>query len=245
MLLERDTELVRLDGLLVDAGRGHGRVVFIGGEAGIGKTALIAEFARSVSCGRVAVGRCDSLATPRALGPFLGAGAVLGLDVPIDRDRLLGCLLEHLRSVEGPTLMVVEDAHWADDATIELLAMLGRRAVDLPLLLVVTYREDEATAARPLRRVIGDLVTARTTVWLGLRPLSLDAVRTLATPAGIDADELYRRTGGNPFYVPEALAAPAEEVPTTIRLAVLARAARLEPASRAVLDAVAVVPGRA
>ena len=245
MLLERDAELGRLGALLADACRGHGRVVFIGGEAGIGKTALIGGFAESASGGRVAVGRCDALATPRALGPLLDAAGVLGLDVPADRDGLLGCLLDDLRRCPQSTLLVVEDAHWADHATIELLAMLGRRAVDLPLLLVVTYRDDEVTTEHPLRRVIGDLVTASATVWLGLRPLSLEAVRALAKPLGADADELYERSGGNPFYVTEALADPTEVVPTTVRLAVLAWVVRLGPAARAVVDAVAVVPGRA
>jgi DNA-binding CsgD family transcriptional regulator/tetratricopeptide (TPR) repeat protein len=245
MLLERDAELGRLEALLADAGGGHGRVVFVGGEAGIGKTALVATFAQSACGGRVAVGRCDALATPRALGPFLDAAGVLGLDAPLDRDGLLGCLVGDLRRCTQSTVLVVEDAHWADDATIELVAMLGRRAVDLPLLLVITYREDEVTTEHPLRRVIGDLVTASATVWLGLRPLSLEAVRALAEASGADADLLYERSGGNPFYVTEALAAPTEVVPTTVRLAVLARVARLGPASRAVLDAVAVVPGRA
>lgn len=218
-LLERDAELGRLEGLLADAGRGHGRVVFIGGEAGIGKTALVSTFTRSARRARSAVGRCDALATPRALGPFLDAAAALGLDAPVDRDGLLGGLLVDLRDGRRPTLLVIEDAHWADDATIELLAMLGRRAVDLPLMLVVTYRDEEVTTEHPLRRVIGDLVTASATVWLGLRPLSLDAVRVLAEPLGANADDLYERTGGNPFYLTEALAAPAEDVPTTIRLA--------------------------
>ena len=166
----------------------------------------------------------------------------MGLAAADHRDELLGRLLDALR-VGPPALIVVEDAHWADDATIELIAMLGRRAVDLPLLLVITYREHEVTIEHPLRLVIGDLVTSSATAWLGLGPLSADAVGVLAAEHGVPADELYRRTGGNPFYVTEALAAPAEDVPTTVRMAVLTRAARLPPAARAVLDAVSVVPG--
>ena len=73
----------------------------------------------------------------------------------------------------------------------------------------------------------------------------MTAVGVLAAPHGADADELYERTGGNPFFVTEALASPGEEIPTTVRLAVLARAGRLDAATRAVVDAVAVVPGRA
>jgi DNA-binding CsgD family transcriptional regulator/tetratricopeptide (TPR) repeat protein len=218
--------------------------VFVSGEAGIGKTALLTTFARAVDDARVVVGHCDALATPRALGPFVDASAALGLDPPRDRDGLLRCLLAGIRA-SRPTLLIVEDAHWADDATIELVAMLGRRVDDLPLLLAVTYREDEVAADHPLRVVVGDLLTSSTTALLPLAPLSRDAVAVLAEPIGLPIDDLYARTAGNPFFVTEALAAPGEVLPLSVRLAVLARARRLPPAARAVLDAVAVVPGQA
>ncbi len=244
-LLERDSELARLHGWLIEAVAGHGRTAFVGGEAGIGKSALVSELARSAPPAvRVAVGRCDALQTPRVLGPFLEVASALGLDTTPDRDALLATLLGALRD-GPPTLAVIEDAHWADDTTIELIALLGRRAVDLPLLLVVTYREAEVTADHPLRLVLGDLASASGAVWLGLQPLSLAAVRELAAGTDAPAEEIHQRTGGNPFFVTEALAAPAAAVPTSVRLAVLARAGRLPPTARDVLDAVAIVPGRA
>ena len=226
-LLERDSELARLHGWLIEAVAGHGRTAFVGGEAGIGKSALVSELARSAPPAvRVAVGRCDALQTPRVLGPFLEVASALGLDTMPDRDALLATLLGALRD-GPPTLAVIEDAHWADDTTIELIALLGRRAVDLPLLLVVTYREAEVTADHPLRLVLGDLASASGAVWLGLQPLSLAAVRELAAGTDIPAEEIHQRTGGNPFFVTEALATPAAAVPTSVRLAVLARAGRL------------------
>jgi DNA-binding CsgD family transcriptional regulator/tetratricopeptide (TPR) repeat protein len=243
-LLERDADLARLVGALDDAADGHGRIAFVAGDAGIGKSTVVAEFVAMAGTATTAVGRCDPLATPRALGPFLDVATALGLDAPADRDSLLGTLVDALARA-GPTVIVVEDAHWADDATLEVLAMLGRRAADLPLVLVVTYRDSEVGSDHTLRRVIGDLVTARATIWIGLGPLSPDAVAVLAAPHGADADELYDRTGGNPFFVTEVLASPDEEIPTTVRLAVLARAGRLDQATRAVVDAVSVVPGRA
>ena len=243
-VLERDDELARLKTWLGEADTARGRVVFVGGEAGIGKTTLVTALARDADGARTAIGRCDALRTPRALGPVLEVARALGLDAPDDRDALLGCLLADLRG-RGATLIVVEDAHWADDATVELLAMLGRRAGELPLLLVVTYRDDDVAAHHPLRLVLGDLVTASRTAVLSLQPLSLAAVDALAAPHGLAGEELHRRTGGNPFFVTEALAAPDEDLPSSIRLAVLARAARLDAGARAVLDAVAVVPGRA
>jgi DNA-binding CsgD family transcriptional regulator/tetratricopeptide (TPR) repeat protein len=244
-LLEREVELARLHALLDSAAEGRGRVAFIGGEAGIGKSTLVSSFASEVAgTTRVTVGRCDALATPRALGPFLDVAADLCISTDHDRDALLGQLVANIRR-HGSTVVVIEDAHWADDASIELLAMLGRRVDELPLLLIVTYREDEVTSEHRLRLTIGDLVTAGSTVWLGLAPLSRAGVQGLADQAGVAADDLFDRTGGNPFFVTEALGAPGDDIPTSIRLAVLARAARLERPARSVLDAVSVVPGRA
>ena len=244
-LLERDDELGLLSQWLSDAESGRGRVVFVGGEPGIGKTSLVTTFAAGAHADvRVGFGRCDALVTPRALGPFLEVAAALDIDVSEDRDGLVRTFVEHLRA-SGPTLIVVEDAHWADEATLDALAMLGRRVVDLPMLLVVTYRENDVTAEHPLRVVLGDLATSAGSAWLALRPLSLEAIRVLAGPERASAEELYQRTGGNPFYVTEALAEPGTAVPTTVRLAVLARASRLTPPARAVVDAVSVVPGRA
>ena len=140
-LLERDAELARLAGALDDAAGGHGRVAFVAGDAGVGKSSLVAELVARART-TAAIGRCDPLVTPRALGPFLDVAAALGLAAPADRDGLLGCLVDAIGHA-GPTVVVVEDAHWADDATLELLAMLGRRAVDLPLALVVTYRDGD------------------------------------------------------------------------------------------------------
>lgn len=243
-LLEREAELARLHSLFGSASAGHGRVAFIGGEAGIGKTTLVRTFADAIaSDARVAVGRCDALATPRALGPLLDVAASLGIIDVTDRDTLLMRVVNDV-SRNGVTVMVIEDAHWADDASIDLLAMLGRRVADLPMLMMVTYRDGEVTAEHPLRQAMGDLITASSSVWLGLLPLTRQAVRSLADQSGSSGDELYERTGGNPFFVTEALASPGVDVPTSVRLAVLARAERLDPPARSVLDAVSIVPGR-
>ncbi len=194
---------------------------------------------------RVAFGRCDALGTPRALGPFVDIADSLGIADADDRDGLLGQLLAAIRP-GPPTMLVVEDAHWADAATIELLAMLGRRAVDLPLLLVVTYREDEVDAGHPLRLALGNLATASGAVWVGVGPLSIDAVRVLAAPTGADADAVYALTAGNPFYVTEALAAPDSDRCRRASASPSWPGRRACPAqARDVLDAVAIVPGRA
>jgi DNA-binding CsgD family transcriptional regulator/tetratricopeptide (TPR) repeat protein len=242
-LLEREAEMRRLHQLLADARAGRGRVVFVSGEAGIGKTALITALVEEAAGVRVAIGRCDALATPRPLGAFTDVTSTLAVPRS-ERDSLLASLLLALRQ-DPPTVLVIEDAQWADEATIELIGMLGRRVADVAVLMIVTYRDDQVAAEHPLRLVIGDLVTANATAWIGLGPLSLDAVRALAAGHHTSAVELHERTGGNPFYVTEALAAPDEPVPATVRMAVLARAARLDPSAREVLEAVAIVPGRA
>jgi DNA-binding CsgD family transcriptional regulator/tetratricopeptide (TPR) repeat protein len=140
------------------------------------------------------------------------------------------------------SLFVLEDIHWADEATLDVLRLLVRRLETAPALVVTTYRDDELDRAHPLRRVLGEFATTNAVRRLKLAPLSQAAVAQLAEPYGVDADELYRKTTGNPFFVVEALAAGAEEIPGTVRDAVLARAARLSPPARTVLEAVAVVP---
>ena len=111
----------------------------------------------------------------------------------------------------------------------------------LRLLFVVTYRDDELGPAHPLRLVLGDLATAPTVHRICLPPLSEDAVRELARDSGRDAGELHRLTGGNPFFLTEVLAAAGDGVPSTVGDAVLARAGRLSPEARAVLEVAAVI----
>ena len=139
-------------------------------------------------------------------------------------------------------MLVLEDMHWADEGTLDVLRLLGRRMEGVPALAVATFRDDEPG---PLRVVLGELATAIGVVRLELPPLSAEAVRTLAEPHGVDADALHRSTGGNPFYVTEVLSAPAAAIPATVRDAVLARAARLSPPARELLERLAMIPGSA
>ncbi len=163
---------------------------------------------------------------------------------PLDgdaRDRLFREVLAAFAARPGPTVIIAEDAHWSDGASLELLRFLGRRIGDLPVLFVVTYRDDEIGADHPLRLVLGDLATAPAVHRISLRPLSEEAVQRLAAGSGRDAATLYRLTGGNPFFLTEVLATEGETVPATVGDAVLARAARLSPEARAVLDVAAVI----
>ncbi len=117
------------------------------------------------------------------------------------RDRLFAAFLAEIESPAALTVAVIEDAHWADEATIDLLSFLGRRLGRMTALVLVTYRDDELADDHPLRMVLGDLATQRSTRRMRLPPLSVEAVRTLVGQRDVDPAELHRVTGGNPFYV--------------------------------------------
>jgi DNA-binding CsgD family transcriptional regulator/tetratricopeptide (TPR) repeat protein len=253
MLLERDTFLKELDDACARAASGMGGVVLVSGEAGIGKTTLVEHFARTLeecdSAVRVLWGACDALFTPRPLGPLLdiarqAQGPLRSLaEGTAERERLFAALLAELSQSPHRTLAILEDVHWADEATLDLLKFVGRRVRHTRGLVVLTYRDDELDTGHPLRRVLGEL--PRDAVRrLQLPPLSEAAVARLARAAGRKAEDLHTVTGGNPFYVTEILAARGMEIPASVRDAVLARAAGLGPEARAAMDVVAVVPGR-
>jgi predicted ATPase len=251
-LLERAEQLALLDEALTTvAAGGHGRTALVLGEAGIGKTALLRGFSDSVAgSARVLWAACDHLFTPRPLGPFLDlAEAASGqwtawLGEAARPYDVAAALLAELGS-GGTAVLVLEDVHWADAASLDVIRLLARRIEAVPALFVLSYRDDELDRPHPLRLVLGDLSGGGQVTRVELGGLSRAAVATLARPQGLDAGELHARTGGNPFFVTEALAAGTGRIPHTVRDAVLARAARLGPAAGALLDAAAVIPGRA
>ena len=251
-LLERADDLAALSSALSAAATGAGGIALVSGEAGIGKTSLVAELARrEAGRARILWGACDPLLTPRPLGPLHdvartgSARLAAALTGTGGREAVFTAVLDDLQRGRPPTMLVIEDAHWADEATFDFLRFIGRRIARLPALLVITFRDDETGPTHPLRRVAGELPSAATRR-VRLRPLSPVAVRTLAREAGRPEGELYAITGGNPFFVTELLAASADEgdVPVTVRDAVLARVARVSPNARAVMELASVVPMR-
>ena len=169
-----------------------------------------------------------------------GAGLRERLDAGAPPRAIFSAVLDELRR-RPPVVAVLEDLHWADAATLDLVKFLGRRIEQTPALLVLTYRDDELDPRHPLRIVLGDLATSRALRRIPLPPLSIAAVRTLAAGRALDATALHRQTGGNPFFVTEALARREAGIPPTVRDAVLARAARLSPSGRAALEAAAII----
>jgi DNA-binding CsgD family transcriptional regulator/tetratricopeptide (TPR) repeat protein len=250
MILERDRELAELAAGARAAAAGEGSVVLLCGEAGIGKSALV-DALRSVlpATGRLLVGWCDDLATRRALGPFrdlldsVGPELVKALEDGGDRNRLLEALRAELSWAGQPTVLVVEDVHWADEATLDVLRYLVRRMAGLPAVLVLTYRDDEIGRDHPLLHLLGLVSRTERVHRLPLARLSPEAVRQLSERSALDSRQVYAVTSGNPFFVTEVIAAgDAADPPPTIVDAVLARIRTVDPATQDALEQLAVVP---
>jgi predicted ATPase len=252
-LLERDAALASLAEYAQQARAGQGCLVLVAGEAGVGKSTLVEVLAERLAGARWAWGLCDGLFTPRPLGPLFDIAAELGGELlelsrsAASREELFGALLRQVGAPGTLHVVVIEDLHWADEATIDLVRFLARRVRNVPVLLVVTYRDDSLAPGHPLRVALGDLGRHRSTRRIGLAPLSAQAVGILAGDSGLEPVALHRLTGGNPYFLSEVVRAgttgPAA-VPASARDAVLARAAGLSGAARGVLDAAALIGTR-
>jgi DNA-binding CsgD family transcriptional regulator len=250
MLLEREAILDELFRQLTEIATAGGRIVAVCGEAGAGKSALVDHFVRrNAGTVRALLGVCDSLFTPRPLGPLLDlvhqSRGSLGraFQAGEGREGLFRAFLEELGTSDPPTMVVFEDLHWADEATLDLLKFAGRRIRQTRGLFIITYRDDEVGPGHPLLHVLGELRHG-SVQRLELPPLSEVAVRELARRAGRRGEGLHALTGGNAFFVTEILAGDADSVPLSIRDAVLARARRLSTGARAVLDVGSIIQGR-
>ena len=245
VLVEREGFQASLERLFDEALDGSGRLVFLGGEAGVGKTTLAAALAEAVNGPVVRRGSCDNVTTAEALGPILDALPELLVAVDLEAGASMFRLFQQVRGVlsESPMLLLLEDVHWADEATLDILRFLGRRLAGIRLLILATFRSEEVSGDHPLTVVMGDLAALPGVVRMQLPALSVHGVEKLLDDAGsaLDADELYQRTGGNPFYVTEVLAAGSLHVPATVRDAVLARVSRLSAAAREVAGTASVL----
>jgi DNA-binding CsgD family transcriptional regulator len=245
VLIERASFLASLEGLLSEAAAGSGRLVFLGGEAGVGKTTLATALAETAERPMVRRGGCDSVTTAEPLGPILDAlpelAETVDQDAGVSRLRLFRQVRDVLSG--SPMLLVLEDVHWADEATLDILRYLGRRLAGAKLMILATFRSEELSRDHPLTVVLGDLATLPGVIRMQLPPLSVSGVRQLLVAAGsdLDADAIFQRTAGNPFYVTEVLAAGTDRVPATVRDAVLARVSRLSPAAQEVAGLASVL----
>ena len=247
-LIERDNFLFSLNNGFKEAALGEGYCFFIMGEAGIGKTSLVKAFLKKTEGESVQyVGACDSLFTPRPLGPLYDLALQMNEDwineihSVSSRAELFSRFVHELTQKSKPVVIVFEDIHWADEATLDFVKFLARRISRLRCLFILTLRDDEINQQYSLRNVFSDLAPD-TFTRLILTPLSKQAVQKLADEKGYDGEDVYSISGGNPFYVNEILASYSLGVPDSVKDSILCFYNRLEDETKNVLQFLSVVP---
>jgi len=226
-LIERDSLLASLRQIFKNVADGEGHCVFISGEAGIGKTALVKAFCKEQAddCS-IYMGACDALFTPRPLAPLYDILWQVNKDRwPIvaaneDRSAFFTSFFQELHTKKGKLLIVFEDIHWADEGTLDFIRFFARRISFLPCLFILTYRDDEIHSGHPLQNVLGQLPPDSFSR-LMVTPLSKQAVIKMATHKGYNGEEVYSISEGNPFYVNEILASYSPGVPDSIKDSIL------------------------
>jgi ATP/maltotriose-dependent transcriptional regulator MalT len=246
-LLEREGELATLRAATARAAGRRGSVVLIAGAAGIGKSSLARTWVDDAGQEtRVLMGWCDDFLTSRTLGPLRDVARATGGELAeavgrADTGAVFDALLRELDHPLRPTLLLLEDVHWADEATLDALRYVGRRIDRLPAVLALTFREDELDADHPLRGVLGALPADRVER-VRPAPLSAGAIAELTAGSDLDPDEVVRVTGGNPFFVTE-VARSDDGLPASVADAVLARVQSLPAAARDAVELLSVVAG--
>jgi DNA-binding CsgD family transcriptional regulator len=246
-LVERTQDLAELSACADRALASEGALVVVSGESGAGKTAFVERFlADRTGDARVLSAMCDPLATPRPLGPVHDIADSLS-----ERTRQLLDGAEHPYDIfeavfadlgAQPTILVIDDLHWADQGTVDLLRFVLRRIHRRQLLVVGTAREEEVGTAHPLRTLLADVARSDSAHLAVLLPLTLEGVRELAADRLADAGWLHQTTGGNAFFVTEMLDHPEGDLPTTVRDAVLGRTIGLDEAAWDVLNLLSCSP---
>ena len=291
VVIGRARELAALEDQLVAAIAGRGRMTLVSGEAGLGKSALMRRFVERVRAhgARLLLGDCTEIEARRPFGPFIDAFVSGDLPLPaelaqggpgalpvaeLERYRVHGAFADRLADAarERPVVLIVEDLHWGDEATFELVPYLARKLRDDRVLLVATYRSDELHRLHPLNHVLAELARGRLADDVRLGRLTLEevgevirAALALAQPPTREFRQaLFDRTEGNPFFVEEILRALVERgeleyregawhrtkavaeltIPASVRDAVQQRLLGLEPRARKAMHVAAVIGQR-
>ncbi|MEJ2617745.1 MAG: AAA family ATPase, partial [Ignavibacteriaceae bacterium] len=247
-LLERERYLKELENSFRNVTEDNGSVIIISGEAGIGKTSLVDAFIEKLKDkANILWGACDALFTPRPLGPLYDIAAQLKngllnlLNNQAERATIFTKFLQNLQESKLPNVLIIEDVHWADESTLDLIKFLCRRTNRINSLFIITYRDDEIGPEHPLRFVLGD-ISSRNLDKFKLTALSERTVNELANSHGIK--NLFQITGGNPFLITELLSNKDEEVPSTIKDSILTRISRLSSEAREFVELVSIIPTR-
>jgi len=247
-LIERAAFLTILQSKFDNIAEGEGHCVFVTGEAGIGKTSLVKTFCKELKtkC-NIYKGTCDALFTPRPLAPLYDILLQMGHDLPesssdiTDRTAFFTKFFHDLINRKEASLIVFEDIHWADEATLDFIKFLGRRITQLQCLFILTYRDNEIHAHHPLRHVLGHLNPGSFTR-IQLLPLSKEAVEKMAGEKGYNGENVYTISGGNPFYVTEILASYSPGIPDNIKDSILSVYNRLSDTIKHVWEILSVLP---
>lgn len=247
-LIERDEFLDLLQTKFAGVAQGEGHCVFVSGEAGIGKTALIKAFCKQQqeNC-TIYQGACDALFTPRPLAPLYDIIWQVNKDLwPAssnieERTELFAAFFRELSKQKEQILIVFEDIHWADEATLDFIKFFARRITQLHCLFVLTYRDNEDPFQFSVRNILAQLSPDSFTR-LRLTPLSRKAVTNMAAKRGYNGEDVYTISGGNPFYVNEILASYSPGVPDNIKDAILAVYDRQEEGTKHAWQICSVIP---
>ena len=247
-LIERDEFISLLKSKYRHIAGGEGHTIFVNGEAGIGKTALLKEFRRQIEDeGNVFTGTCDALFTPRPLAPLYDiAWQMLGTewtgqDDVSKRGELFTRFYQNLKSRKEKTVIIFEDIHWADEASFDFIKFFARRIDTVQCLFIITHRNDECPSIQMLRNVMGQLAPD-TFTRMPLTPLSKEAVEKLAVERGYNGEDVYSISGGNPFYVNEILAWYSMGVPANIKDSILSIFNSLEEKLKELWAILSIVP---
>ncbi|MGZ4091100.1 MAG: AAA family ATPase, partial [Bacteroidia bacterium] len=247
-LIERDGFLALLQTHFENIGVDEGHCVFISGEAGIGKTSLVKVFCKEQkgSC-NIYHGACDALFTPRPLAPLYDIMWQVNSDIwpnshtIEERSELFAGFFRELNKQKEKSLIIFEDIHWADEATLDFIRFFARRIAQLRCMFILTYRDDEIHSQHPLRNVLGQLPVDSFTR-LKLNPLSRQAVEKMGEERGYKGEDVYSISGGNPFYVNEILSSYSLGVPDNIKDSIISAYNRQEERAKQVWELLSVVP---
>src|SRR6478735_9202594 len=247
-LIERDGLVALLQKHFEKVATGEGHCLFVSGEAGIGKTALVKTFCKEQG-GNFTIyqGACDALFTPRPLAPLYDILWKVNKDrwpVPPSNEEhstLFANFFQELSTQKGKFLIVFEDIHWADEGTLDFIKFFARRISQLHCLFILTYRDDEIHSRHPLRNVLGQLPPDSFTK-LVVPPLSKKAVVDMATRKGYNGDDVYSISAGNPFYVNEILASYSPGIPANIKDSILSVYERQEEGTKNAWQIFSVIP---